>query len=66
MKDTENISIKSRSINITTILEKKWGQKKFRGQIWGQANFRSHAKIWVEAKIEAKIEARSMGPGQVL
>ena len=66
MKDTENISIKSRSINITTILEKKWGQKKFRGQIWGQANFRGHAKIWVKAKIEAKIEARSMGPGQVL
>ena len=40
---------------------KKWGQKKFRGQIWGQA------KIWVEAKIEAKIEAGpTLGPGQVL
>ena len=67
MKDTDDISIKSQSINYNSE-EKKWGQKNFRGQIWGQA------KIWVEAKTEARPGqwrqapelAWPMGPGQVL
>ena len=57
MKDTDDISIKSQSINYN--FEKNEAKKNFRGQIWGQA------KIGVEAKIEAKIEARpTLGPGQ--
>ena len=60
MKDTDNISIKSRSINYNSE-KKNEAKKNFRGQIWGQANFWGQAKIWVEAKIEAR---PTLGPGQ--
>ena len=64
MKDTDDISIKSQSINYNSE-KKNEAKKNFRGQIWGQANFWGQAKIWVEAKIEAKNEARpTLGPGQ--
>ena len=63
-----NQSLKSWSIHhgMDHYAEKKNEAKKnFRGQIWGQANFWGQAKIGVEAKIEAKIEARpTLGPGQ--